>query len=131
MGTKEDHIKYRIEKSYATLKSAKVLAANGCWDSCVNRLCYSSFALITALLLKNNYEAKSHAGIRIQFYNHFVKTGLVSIENGKLYSKLFDIRQKEDYSDFINYEEDTIMPLITEVEEFNKKILELLIDHKS
>jgi uncharacterized protein (UPF0332 family) len=126
MGTREDHIKYRIEKSELTLKSAKVLAANDCWDSCVNRLYYSCFNLVIALLLKNNYESKSHKGIRIQFFHHFVKTELVSIEDGKLFSKLFDMRQKEDYSEFINYGEDTIMPLIGEVEEFNRKIIELI-----
>jgi uncharacterized protein (UPF0332 family) len=126
-GTKEDQINYRIKKSQETFDDAKYDAAGGRWNACVNRLYYSSFAILTALLLKNNIEAKSHKGIRIQFNHHFVKTGLVTTEHSQLYSDLFEWRLEEDYADFIDFDEESVSPLIKEVEEFNKKILELVM----
>src|ERR1017187_4425571 len=125
-GTKEDIIKYRIERSIETFDGAKVLASVGNWNSCINRLYYSSFYLLTALLLKNNIKAETHKGVKTQLSNHFVRTGIVSTEDGKFYSELFDARQVEDYKDFVNFDEETVLPLISQVEEFNKKILELL-----
>jgi uncharacterized protein (UPF0332 family) len=125
-GTRNDIIKYRIERSIETFEAAKTLAASGSWNSCVNRLYYSSFYLLTALLLKNNIKAETHKGVKTQFALHFVKTEIVGIDDGKFYSKLFLYRQEEDYEDFINYDEKTVLPLISQVEEFNKKILELL-----
>ena len=100
-GTLEDQINYRIKKSQETFDDAKHDAAGGKWNACVNRLYYSCFTMLTALLLKNNIEAKSHKGIRIQLHKHFVKTGLVSNDHSKLYSKLFEWRLDEDYADFI------------------------------
>ena len=82
-GTKEEHIKYRLEISKEIFDDAKLLAANKSWYSCVNRLFYSSFNLMIALLLKNNLETKTHKGMRIQFNEHFVKTGIFSDEEEK------------------------------------------------
>ena len=130
-GTKEDHIRYRIKKSKETFDDAVFNTEAGKWNTSVNRLYYSSFTLLTALLLKNNIIAKSHKGVQIKFHNHFVKTGLVSSEHGKLYSNLLEWRFEEDYSDFIDFDEKIVGPLIGQVEGFNKKILELLSNHKS
>src|ERR1035437_1064190 len=126
-GTKEDHISYRIKKSKETFDDAVFNAEAGKWNTSVNRLYYSSFTLLTALLLKNNIATKTHKGVQIQFHNHFVKTGLVSKDDGKLYSNLLEWRFEEDYSDFNDFEEELVIPLIKEVEDFNKKILELLM----
>ena len=111
-GTKEDLIKYRIERYIETFEDAISLAGLKRWNSCINRLYYSSFYLLTALLLKNNIKAETHKGVKTQFSHHFVKTGIINFENGKFYAKLFDIRQVEDYKDFVNYDEETVMPLI-------------------
>ena len=125
-GTKEDHINYRIHKSQETFDEAKILAEGRKWNGCVNRLYYSCFTILTALLLKNNITAKTHKGVKIQLHNHFVKTGLISIDDGKLFSNLLEWRLEEDYEDFIDFDEETVIPLIKEVEEFNNKIIELI-----
>jgi uncharacterized protein len=125
-GTKEDIIEYRIDKSLRTFGDAKALAAIGRWNNCMKLLYYSSFHLVTALLLKNSIKAETHKGVRTQFYNHFIKTEILSKECSDFYSKIFNWRQEEDYEDFINFDEETVMPLIAEVEEFNKKIIALL-----
>jgi uncharacterized protein (UPF0332 family) len=87
-GKKEDYIKYRIEKSKEVFEDARILAERKRWNSCVNRLYYSSFHLVNALLYKYNINAHTHSGIKAQFSNHFIKTGKLSIEYGQLYSNL-------------------------------------------
>jgi len=126
-GTKEDIIKYRIEKSLNNVEDAKSLANIKSWNFCLSRLYFSSFTLIRALLLKNNINTRTHNGLRTQFNNQFVKTGLMSIDDGRFYSKLFDWKQTGDYEDFVEFDKETVMPLISQVEEFNKKILELIL----
>lgn len=45
-------INYRIERALEVLKDARTLANAGGWNSCINRLYYSCFYAITALLLR-------------------------------------------------------------------------------
>ena len=58
--------------------------------------------------------------------NIFVKTNKVSIENGKLYNKLFDARQEGDYIDFVYFDDETVEPWIPEVKNFIEAISQLL-----
>ncbi|NPA67760.1 MAG: HEPN domain-containing protein [Chlorobi bacterium] len=118
-GTKNDYIKYRIEKFQEIFEDALILAKNGRWNSCVNRLYYSSFYLISALLYKNNIKATTHNGIKIQFYKNYIKSGILDKKYGKLFSHLFDWRQETDYADFIDFKEETVKPLIDEVKALN------------
>lgn len=125
-GNKEDYINYRISKSSEIFNDAKLLSDNERWNSCVNRLYYSSFYLVSALIHKNGFKAESHNGTKTQFNLHYVKSKLISIESGKLYANLFDWRQESDYADFIDFEKDFVLDLIPKVEIFNSQILKLI-----
>ena len=72
---KREYVKYRIEKAYQTYDAAKVLADNGFWNSSVNRLYYSLFFAVNALLVLNDIEVKTHATAKRQFSLLFVKSG--------------------------------------------------------
>ncbi len=96
-GTKKDYIAYRISKSQEVYEDTKLLASHQRWNSCVNRLYYSCFYMVIALLASNEIESHTHNGAKTQFNLHFVKTGKVSKDFGKLYSNLFDWRQESDY----------------------------------
>ena len=126
-GTKKDYINYRIEKSKEIFEDALLLAENERWNSCVNRLYYSSFYLASALLYEKNIKAETHNGVKTQLFMNYVKTGKIDKKFGKLFSHLFDWRQETDYADFIDFERATVEPLLTEVKELNK-ILEKLIE---
>ena len=43
---------------------------------------------------------------------------MIDKKYGKLFSKLFDYRQKGDYGDLFDYDEETVTPLISGVKEF-------------
>jgi len=121
-GNQEDYIKYRISKSAEILADAKLLFENSRWNSCVNRLYYSAYYIVSALLHSKGIKAESHNGVKTQFNLHFVKSGIVSLENGKLFANLFDWRQETDYADFIDFDEETTNTLLPKVEEFNSLI---------
>lgn len=125
-GKREDYINYRVQKSQEIFEDALLLLNNQRWNSCVNRLYYSSFHLISALLYKKELKHETHNGVKTQFNFHFIKNQLVSIEYGKLYSNLFDWRQESDYADFIDFDEETVSPLIQQVKEFNSVVLNLI-----
>ena len=125
-GTKQDYIDYRILKSNEVFEDAMLLADNNRWNSCVNRLYYSSFYLVSALLYKFDIKSETHNGTKTQFNLHFIKTGKLDFRYGKLYSNLFVWRQESDYADFVYFDNETVVPLIEQVRELNKLLSELV-----
>jgi len=122
IGSRDDYIKYRFQRAEESLDDAMLLAENGRWNTVVNRLYYACFYAVISLLLKNNIETQTHDGARTQFSLKFIKTDLVDKKYGKLYTKLFDYRQKGDYGDLFDYDEETVKPLIIPVKEFLAEI---------
>jgi hypothetical protein len=114
----EDYIKYRFHRSLESFDEALILSENGKWNAVINRLYYACFYAVIALLIKNGIETQSHDGARTQFGLHFIKTGKIDKSYGKLFSKLFDYRQKGDYGDLYDYNENIARPLIGQVKEF-------------
>ena len=89
---RKDYIDYRIKSARDTLNAAKSLARDGYWNSVINRLYYVCFYAISALLYKNDLNARSHSGLKHQFTLHFIKTGLIDKKLGGIYIELFDFR---------------------------------------
>lgn len=125
-GSREDYIRYRSLKSDEAFEDARLLIENGRWNASVNRLYYSSFYLVSALLFQNKITTQTHNGVKTNFFLHFVKTDKISKDLGKLYSSLFDWRQESDYADFIDFDSDTVSPLLNKVRELNDLIKLLL-----
>lgn len=84
----------------------------------VNRLYYACFYAVSALLLLKGASSAKHSGTRSLFHQMFVKTGAIDIEKGQLYDRLFDNRQKADYSDFIKFNLDDVRGWLDEAEQF-------------
>jgi uncharacterized protein (UPF0332 family) len=125
-GTKKDLIKYRLSRSWDTLDDAKILALNGKWNSSVNRLYYSVYYAVTALLLFSEINSNTHSGTKSLFSQEFVKKGIISKDFGKLYSQLFTWRQKGDYDDLFDFNEDKVVPYFEPVQKLIEKIEEIV-----
>jgi uncharacterized protein (UPF0332 family) len=110
-------------------EEALILAENKRWNAVINRLYYSCFYSVIALLLKHNIETRTHDGARTQFGLYFIKTGEIDKKYGQLFSKLFDFRQKGDYGDYYDFDETTVSPIIGEVKDFLNE-LEMIIKKK-
>ena len=121
-----DLINYRASRSKETLREAKTMIDNGYWNAAVNRIYYSCYYAVSALLLLKPIETSSHKGIRQMFGLHFVQSGLVSKEYGRFFSDLYDRRQTGDYDDFIDYDKNTVDQLFSKADEFVNMMIKLI-----
>lgn len=119
-------ISYRLQKSKNTLTEAEGIATLGFWNAVANRLYYACYYITSALLIKNNFEAQTHSGIIHLFGQHFIKEGIITKESGKLYSRLFELRQTGDYDDLFNLTEDDVKPLIVKTKNYIDEISGLI-----
>jgi len=117
-----EYVNYRIQTAYQTFEAAKVLSDNGFWNSAVNRLYYSLFYAVNALLVFNKIQTKSHSSTKSQFSLHFIKSGKLDKKYGRLLSELFDWRQKGDYENIFDYKQEIVLPLFPQVREMIEKI---------
>ena len=121
-GTREDLIKYRMERAWDTFDDARILAEKNKWNSAINRLYYSAYYAVMALLLQEGYKPTTDNGAKANFTLHFIKTGIFEREQGKLYSQLFTWRRKGDYDDLFDFDETKVMPYFEPVQKFLKTI---------
>jgi len=121
---KDDYIRYRFKRAEEALSDAQLLIDNKKWNTAINRLYYSCFYAVIALLLKNDIETRTHNGARNKFSEVFIKTGQIDKKFGKLFSQLSDYRQKGDYGDLFDFDEKIVLPLVEKVKEFVSEIQE-------
>jgi uncharacterized protein (UPF0332 family) len=60
-------IRYRLERAQESLNDARLLADAERWNTCVNRLYYSCFYAVSAVLARDGLSASRHTGIRSLF----------------------------------------------------------------
>ena len=119
---KGDLVQYRLEKAQSTFQEAKALAAQSFWSGVANRLYYSSFYAVIALLAMNEITARTHNGVRSAFFKFYIKSGILDKKYSVLYSNLMRKRQENDYADFQDFVGEDVLPLIDETEEFISKV---------
>ena len=119
-------IQYRIGKAKSTFSEITLLTDNALWNTAANRLYYACYYAVTALLIQNGIEAKTHQGVINQMGLHFVKTGIFSQKEGGLYQDLFELRQGGDYADWVIITQENIIPVIEPVKHFINKIEQLI-----
>jgi len=122
----EELVKYRIARSNETLEEATLLAEGGYWNAVANRLYYSCYYMVSAILLKNGHPASSHKGVKTIFHKEFVKTEIVSPAAGKLFNRLFNLRQEGDYVDFQKFTQEEIFPFLADVQRFIREIEKII-----
>jgi uncharacterized protein (UPF0332 family) len=69
---RKSYVQFRMESAYKTHEAAKLLFEKGFWNSSVNRLYYSVFYAVTALLVLEGIQTKTHASVKSQFSQRFV-----------------------------------------------------------
>ena len=77
-------------------------------------------------MVKNQVFAQTHSGIKNQFSLHFIKTKEIDTKFGRLFSELFDWRQKGDYGNMFDFDSETVdglfQPVIELINEIEKKL---------
>jgi uncharacterized protein (UPF0332 family) len=115
-------IAYRLQRARESLDEAALLLERNHINTFVNRVYYACFYGVTALLLIRDFASAKHSGVRSLFHQHFVKTGIVSIDIGQTFDKLFDNRQKGDYADLVRFEKEQVRGWLEEARKFVEAI---------
>jgi uncharacterized protein (UPF0332 family) len=121
-GSKVDFIRYRLSRAKDTYDDALILADKEKWNSTINRLYYSVYYAVMALLLDSDIKPTTHNGTKSAFSEYFIKNEIIPKEYGKLYSQLFTWRQKGDYDDLYDFDKEKVIPYFEPV----KKPIDLI-----
>lgn len=78
---------------------------------------YTLFYISNALLVDKSMFAKTHAGVIAKINEHFVKTGILSRDEGRTISILQNMRQSGDYDDCFEWSEEDVFPFFKRTEE--------------
>lgn len=119
-------IAYRIQKSEQTMVEARDCARMGHWSLAANRLYYALFHIASALLIDKGYTSKTHSGIICIIGQEFVMKGLLNSEDGRLLSRLQNMRQSGDYDDMFDWTEKDIQPLFKPTEMLLEKMKKMI-----
>ena len=123
--TKEEKqalVKYRLERAYESLKAAQLLFENKLFTPAMNRIYYSMFYSVQALLVLDEKAFSKHGQVKGYFNKEFIKAGVFPKEFGKLFNTVFEYRQKFDYIDMLVPEEELISDYIIEAQKFIAQI---------
>lgn len=124
-------IRYRIKKAQETYDEAIGISKIGMWNLAANRLYYTLFHACNALLIAYGITAKSHAGIIRMIGLNFVSTGKLTIEDGKLLSLLYNMRQSGDYDDLFDWDQSQVEPYFEPTKELLNKVISLINNRQS
>lgn len=121
----DDFISYRLNKAEEVYSAALLLYNAHQWNSSINRLYYACFYAASALLLKRDVGAKSHGGVIAKFSENIVRTGEMTADEYRVYSKLLNWRTKGDYSDMFDFTEEDVASVMTPTRTFLDKVKQL------
>lgn len=120
-------VTYRMQKAYNTVIEAEDNAKSGHWTLAANRLYYALYYAASALLLSQGFIAHTHAGVIRIIGLEFVVKGILTKEDGRLFSRLFEMRQGGDYDDFLEWTKEDVSPYFEKVVALIGKIEKLIV----
>lgn len=115
-------VSYRIDKSASVFQEAIDVADLKHWNLAVNRMYYAVFHMCSAILLSRGFSVRTHSGVIQIMMKEFVKTGILSKDEGALISVLFNMRNSGDYDDLFDWEESQVRPLLLPTKALLSKI---------
>ena len=121
-------VAYRQEKADVAIDDALFLTDAGRYNIAANRLYYALYYAASALLLSQGIATKSHSELITQMHKNYIKTGILTVEEGSLFRVMFDLRHEGDYEDFVDVEREDIEEYIPRVKELVEKLKNLVED---
>lgn len=96
------------EKADETMSEVLVAIESEKWSMAANRMYYALLHIITALFIKDGHPTATHLGAKMTLGMHYVKTGKITPEQGRLFSRLESLREKADYDCFFKADKSDI-----------------------
>jgi len=115
-------VSYRMEKSKEAIRAAEILLENEMLSFSINRVYYSMFYAVQALLAADGVSFSKHGQVKGYFNRELIKTMILPKELGQLYNKAFEYRQKFDYVDFTVPDRELVLDYIEKSKNFHNEI---------
>ena len=119
-------IMLEVERADEALKSVGLLIDGECYRDAMSRLYYAVFHYTRALLATKEFNPKSHQGALQLFSQHFVKTGIVELEAGRILARQQKFRSESDYNVEFRFDRDSIMQEYEDARKFREICLSLI-----
>lgn len=91
-------VQLELERAKRTFTEVETLKEAGLWNGVCNRLYYAVFHAVSALLIYDGHQVYTHHGSHAVFGLHYIKTGILPEEYGRLYNQLQTMREESDYN---------------------------------
>jgi len=111
-------IAYRMKCAEDSLKAAKIMCDKNMLSFAMNRIYYAMFYSVQAALILNNVSFSKHGQVKAYMNRELVKTGILPLSLGRIYNKAFEYRQKFDYVDFAEPDQELIESYLKQGREF-------------
>ena len=115
-------IEMELDKAERTFAEQQLLREGGLWNTLANRLYYSLFHAVSALLISEGHEIGTHKGAVIRFQQYFVRTQRFSVEDGRFYSQMQTMRENADYNCSYDVSEEEVLARIEPTRQLIEKI---------
>ena len=117
---------YRVEKARSVLEEIKKVMPLELWGIVANRMYYALYYAAIALLISDSHTVGTHRGVISLINQYYVRTGLLTKEEGHLFGQVFAFRQGSDYDDFIDATKEDVVRFFPQVEALVEKIISLI-----
>lgn len=114
-----------LEKAEETMQEVEVAVAAKKWNMAANRLYYALFHAATALFVSDGRAVGTHLGAKVTLGIHYVRTGVLTREQGRLFSRLETLRERADYDGFFSADESDVTALLPQAYALFERLREL------
>jgi len=109
---------YRMQRAEESLRAAQIMYEKDMLSFAMNRIYYSMFYAVQAASILKGVSFSKHGQVKAYLNRELVKTGIVPISLGRIYNKAFEYRQKFDYVDFAEPDQDLVESHLKEARVF-------------
>jgi hypothetical protein len=124
-----DLIKLRVEKAKVTLKGIKLLIESNYISFAMNRIYYSGFYIVSALVLLDGKSFSKHHQLIGYFNKEYLKSNIVDRKLGSILNETFERRNLIDYDDYFSITKSEVKKYYSDMKKF-VKVIELLIKQR-
>lgn len=119
-------MRYWWSKADTSLLSAQRELEAGALEYSINRLYYSMFYAVSAVLFKRQMSFNKHSGVRAAFHREIIRKGLLDVKWGKLYDQLYEDRQEGDYMALVTFDKQYVESQLALCTEFLQELRHLV-----
>ena len=124
-------VKYRLKQAEESISEANhLLSGKESTRSIINRLYYSMFYSVLALLVFEPYTFSKHSGVISYFNKTFIKEGIFQKDLGRWLNRAFEMRQESDYREYVEVTYEEVAPYIEKAENFLEQVKNYLSEKR-